>query len=1395
MWDGAALNPNIFTMRTLHFPSAWMGLLADFSPPNPNRIKQLLLLIISVLYPFLVQGQTADFLDEYKGFFKDLPTHTGRLYEATFPQMDPWRFSGGMGDDTLDASRSLELLRIAQCWDPNNQQPYATAFQDSLIQAYLLQGILPLWILDMTYDRLGTDTAVLQKLKLSDSGSSLWAEEPLSRKELLFAAVPASSNLPSSLHSVVIDDRLMLRWGVNTQDSNFILIQGTQERALRYRQAVPLEPGHAADWHFALALQLNQSDDRYSFQSNPWLWGSMQFRLLTQGLLRKVKIPMVDWRDKLKDSTLTQEQWSWFVGPKGQEVQHGAQISIHRSNGSNACLQKPLIVVEGIDFGYADQWSGFRDGKCGSMGYVDLLHGRLWNAELQHWEAWPAIEAAPEALNRFRRAGYDIIYVDFWDGAQDMHLNAEILERVFLKLRDDYCLGPMHVLGASMGGVLAQRALRNLENRGDYLCVASLTAFDSPFLGANIPAALQAFVSYYQGILPGCHDAVERQLNRPAARQLLALHHDAEMNPHADRLQWMREDSLLGFFPSQPWLFGISSGSWEGRGGRQLKDSFSLLNPGDLMATVHTVNHWKQGIIEAVGPDNKWVKWLLAAIPEAHATLFANGLELEDSQPRQNLVAQLQFTYKKRQIRTAPRQVPSLDHLAGGFHSGMSTLSVNKLLAQVFVQSQVLQPHTCFVPKASAWSLSNINQEVYTDPINRSSNPASPFHRVFAPAINQEHCFFDTSANGNVAWLLVQLNSIEWSPDQVEDTLVVDPAKYRFLSTMHVDSGTYLKLESLSQPLANAQYDSLSKTQVALNAVTGPCPFQRIEVWGRLELGKAEMATLNVHLSQGAVLHVHPGGQLLVTESNLLVHSGSQLVLDSGSLLSLSSGAKLHAMKGSQWDIGQQVLIQAHGPESRIILDGLVRLQGGADWSPELHNGAQVHLRNDSTLNQAFELRASAANSRLIMDQADGEWQVVGDVRIPGKRGLGTWPIQAVMGSTKVYFHPHATLRVGNLDSAIGTGFWGAQGLSDSTSGLAISQGKARLVSCSFVGLGCSLFGQAELEQLTLKNCAFRDNFLGLEHHGADLFLEACTIENNRNGVEVLDAWGELLLQNCTFVSNEFTGFCVNNSKPNARPCLLVSNRFYANKTGVKLVYQPSVIACNTFVENQIGAEVARSWISLSGTKSAWSALLSKTVAGGANTFFANARHALLIQQVKPFLDGYNNFVQKQSCGTCGALLGGIVDMDMSQPYWVNQGEKFNLGANYFQPVQSQIQDLVQIGYYSAQGNFAALDLQGDRQSLLNGTCYSKMEWVKMRQSMQEEPGTELDPGAYLLIREGFVEPRSGFEVETIYSLSGQVVWRQSNAPVQWPIALAPGVYIMHGRAENRHLRYKVIVP
>ncbi|MFZ9756134.1 MAG: T9SS type A sorting domain-containing protein, partial [Bacteroidia bacterium] len=73
--------------------------------------------------------------------------------------------------------------------------------------------------------------------------------------------------------------------------------------------------------------------------------------------------------------------------------------------------------------------------------------------------------------------------------------------------------------------------------------------------------------------------------------------------------------------------------------------------------------------------------------------------------------------------------------------------------------------------------------------------------------------------------------------------------------------------------------------------------------------------------------------------------------------------------------------------------------------------------------------------------------------------------------------------------------------------------------------------------------------------------------------------------------------------------------------------------------------------------------------------------------------------------------------------------------------------------------------------------------------------GPALEPSAYLLIREGFVEPRSGFEVETIYSLSGQVVWRQSNAPVQWPIALAPGVYIMHGRAENRHLRYKVIVP
>ena len=1366
------------------------GACAVFQPnptPNPRRWYQLIAVTFLALFPVIGKSQTTDFLREYQSFFQDLPTQTGRLYEATFPQMDPWRFSGGMGDDTIDAARSKELLRIAQCWD---QGPAATPAQDSLIRQYLSQGIMPLWVLDLSYDRLGTDSVVLSQLRLSDTDSTLHSDRIVSQKQLLFAAVPALQNLPSRIHSVVIDDRLMIRRGYGHYPTDFVLIQNGKEAQASLRQPLAIDKSGGDDWHFALAMTLDKSDPRYDLVSNPWTFAPTQFRLLTLGVLKKAKIPLLDWRDKLKDSLLTVHQWHWDLGPEKAKVQHSAQVSIHRSKAGGTCLKRPLVLVEGIDFGYSDLWAGERDGKCGSMGYLDLLHGRLWNSELEKWEDWNAISAAPKALQQCRDSGYDIVYVDFWDGAQDMHLNAEVLALVLERLQQEYCTGPMHILGASMGGVLAKRALKLLENRGSYLCISSLTAFDSPFLGANIPLSLQAFVSYYKGILPGCSDALERQLNRPASKQLLAEHHLSNMGPHEDRALWVREDSLYGGFPHKPWLFSISSGSYQGRGGRQIRDSFGLLNPGDLMASLHTNNQWKQGIMEAVGSNAKWIKWLLIAIPEAHADLFANGQLIEGSKPLSNLVANVNFTYKKRQLVGAPRQEPSLDHLAGGFHSGMSTLSIHKLLAQVFVQSNIIQPNTCFVPLASAWSLPVIDQEQYMGKTSWNQLDRSPFHRVFAAEENQEHCFFDTLAGGNIDWFLQQLQRVDNSePAKKADTLLFTADKQHFIASMEISAKHRALMQAQEALAAFVQRDSLSNRAPLPALRTGPCPQQVIDIKGHMDIANG----CEFVVSESSTLHLFKGSRTVVEGAKLRLESESQLLVDSGAVFRVSHEAVFQADMGTRIVLQKGAIVELQG-SGRMLLDGEVVLMNGADFRPLMSGNSQLHLRADSTLLQGFRIRANHPMSQLAIEGKNGELHVNGSVRVPNKKTAETWPISSALSNCRVFFHTAATLALGPVDSLVNLDCKGEQMTGqDSVSGLFLALGEPLVKNCTFQGLGKGLLSSPDLESLVLVGSRFENNHLGLEHRGGGLSLENCLFEANRNGVEVQDAWGEISVLNCLFARQAFYAFSVKNQKPNADPCFISQSRFYGNQLGVKTLYQPTILNCNTFSENQVGVEVARSWLSMSNTKKAWSVYQQKTIAGGANTFFANTRHGLLLHHTKPFLDGYNNFIKLKSCTTCAVLIGGLIDMDMGQPYWVDQSETFDLGSNYFQPTKDSLTGLVQVGYYNGVGGFTALSLACDRQSLLNGNCYPKMEWVQLRQQMLKDEGTSIEPKQCVLIKGQGLEPINEFRVIRVLNSNGALVWEGSGSSDR--IDLPSGIYFVQGATDNQARAFKVFIP
>jgi hypothetical protein len=90
---------------------------------------------------------------------------------------------------------------------------------------------------------------------------------------------------------------------------------------------------------------------------------------------------------------------------------------------------------------------------------------------------------------------YDIIYVDWLNGVDDMRRNAKLLKTVIKWVNDEKADNGSNeenvVLGQSMGGVIARYALREMEIENTDHETRLYVSHDAPHQGANVPYGLQ----------------------------------------------------------------------------------------------------------------------------------------------------------------------------------------------------------------------------------------------------------------------------------------------------------------------------------------------------------------------------------------------------------------------------------------------------------------------------------------------------------------------------------------------------------------------------------------------------------------------------------------------------------------------------------------------------------------------------------------------------------------------------------------------------------------------------------------------------------------------------------------------------------------------------------------
>ncbi len=243
-----------------------------------------------------------------------------------------------------------------------------------------------------------------------------------------------------------------------------------------------------------------------------------------------------------------------------------ANLEIRLSNSNTAgTIQKPLIVVEGIDFwkitSPTDNTNNYRVRNfLNSVTLTNLFPNSNLNNEIDI-------------------KGYDIVFIDFDEATDYMENNSALVQSAITYVNGvKTTTNPNVVLGLSMGGVIARHALRTMEINSIPHDTRLFINMDGPQQGANFPLGLQAIAKHistarfkiFNATLINFSDAFEgigtayQILETPAVKQLLIYRYD---DPYILNIDNSIHDNFysnlrnnLGY-PTQTRNVSISNGS------------------------------------------------------------------------------------------------------------------------------------------------------------------------------------------------------------------------------------------------------------------------------------------------------------------------------------------------------------------------------------------------------------------------------------------------------------------------------------------------------------------------------------------------------------------------------------------------------------------------------------------------------------------------------------------------------------------------------------------------------------------------------------------------------------------------------------------------------------------
>jgi len=253
--------------------------------------------------------------------------------------------------------------------------------------------------------------------------------------------------------------------------------------------------------------------------------------------------------------------WGVLQGLNSGKVhaRSGEARMYHFSPSEEPIIRKPVVFVEGYDpnpneetLRYGSIGANLREGIILPINYTDTVNTYLQLKGFKH------------LADSILALGFDLIIVDFKNGAEEIEANAQALASClgYLKALPSRT-SELMLIGASMGGLTSRYALRKLEDAGIRHCVGTWVSFDSPHLGANIPLNYQALLKYLGYGSYTTMKKFDQSVMVPAAMQMLVNHIDSNGIAPQVRQRWNQKQFQTGF-PQKTKNVAITNGATNG---------------------------------------------------------------------------------------------------------------------------------------------------------------------------------------------------------------------------------------------------------------------------------------------------------------------------------------------------------------------------------------------------------------------------------------------------------------------------------------------------------------------------------------------------------------------------------------------------------------------------------------------------------------------------------------------------------------------------------------------------------------------------------------------------------------------------------------------------------------